>query len=227
MENYKFSKSNRLVKNKILFYDRFTNFFEFLADAKSERQTSIYSPAFYSSPNGYKMRIRLYPCGDGNARNSHLSLFFVLMRGDYDAILQFPFTFKVSFCLFDQTSQQRHVIDSFRPDPKSNSFQRPCSDMNIASGIPKFFPLAMLQQDNSPYLCDDTMILKVVVDFANIPKTMLPYTLSINPGLPLLVQREFIQRELQKRAQTESLNTSQKSTLVQGEVTAIGASMKD
>ncbi|CAF4939818.1 unnamed protein product, partial [Rotaria sp. Silwood1] len=51
-----------------------------LIDAESERQTSIYSPPFYSSPTGYKMRARLYLNGDGNARRIHMSLFFVLMR---------------------------------------------------------------------------------------------------------------------------------------------------
>ncbi|CAF4286818.1 unnamed protein product, partial [Rotaria sordida] len=106
-------------------------------DAQSERQTSIYSPPFYSSATGYKMRARLYLNGDGNARRTHMSLFFVLMRGPNDAILKFPFNYKVTFCLYDQTPQQRHIIDSFRPDIKSNSFQRPRSEMNIARGIPK------------------------------------------------------------------------------------------
>ncbi|CAF3903083.1 unnamed protein product, partial [Rotaria sordida] len=106
---------------------------EKLADAQSERQTSIYSPPFYSSATGYKMRVRLYLNDDGNARRTHMSLFFVLMRGRNDPILKFPFNYKVTFCLYDQTSQERHIIDSFRPDIRSNSFQRPQSEMNIAS----------------------------------------------------------------------------------------------
>ena len=179
----------------IIFY-----FFEFLADAQCERQTSIYSPIFYSSPNGYKMRLRLYLMGDGNARRTHMSIFILLMRGEYDAILQFPFTFKVTFSLVDQTSQQRHILDSFRPDPKSNSFQRPRSDMNIASGIPKFVPLTMVQQDNNPYVRDDTMFIRVLVHFSEIPKTMLPYVLSLNPALPILTQQQRIKQEVEKRA---------------------------
>jgi hypothetical protein len=150
--------------------------------------------------------------GDGNARRTHMSLFFVLMRGEYDAVLQFPFSFKVTFCLFDQTTQQQHIIDSFRPDIKSNSFQRPRSDMNIASGIPKFVPLTIIQQDNNPYVRDDTMFIKIMVDFGNAPKTVLPYILSLNPGLPLLIQQERIKREIEKRAQENPLNTSQTTT---------------
>jgi len=186
--------------------------FLFLADAQSEKQTSIYSPPFYSSPNGYKMRVRLYLYGDGNARRTHLSIFFVLMRGEHDAILHFPFPFKVTFCLYDQTDQQRHIIDSFRPDIKSSSFQRPRFEMNIASGIPKFFPLSMLQQDNNPYIRNDTMFIKVMVHFNDTPKTLLPYILSVNPGLSPTIQQIMIKQELEKRAQQQTTITDMSIT---------------
>ena len=133
-------------------------------------------------------------------------LFVVLMRGDYDAILTFPFNYKVTFCLYDQTIQQRHIIDSFRPDIKSNSFQRPRSEMNIASGLPKFCPITIIQQNNSPYVCNDTMFIKVMVDFShNTPKTLLPYICSINPGLPPPTQQSMIKEETEKRAQQASV----------------------
>jgi hypothetical protein len=146
------------------------------------------------------MRGRLYLYGDGNARRTHMSLFFVLMRGLNDAILKFPFNYKVTFCLYDQTPAQRHIIDSFRPDIKSNSFQQPRSEMNIASGIPKFFSLAMIQQDENPYVRDDTMFIKMMVDFGDMPKPLLPYALSLNPGLPIHIQQGMIKQEAERRA---------------------------
>lgn len=188
---------------------KITNVREKMMDAQSERQTSIYSPPFYSSPTGYKMRARLYLHGDGNARRTHMSLFFVLMRGPNDAILKFPFNYKVTFCLYDQTAQQRHIIDSFRPDVKSNSFQRPRSEMNIASGIPKFFPLQQIQQEDSPYVRDDTMFIKVMVDFGDMPKTILPFALGLNPGFPSHVQQALVKSEIDKRVQS-SVNMTPK-----------------
>ncbi|CAF3512684.1 unnamed protein product [Rotaria socialis] len=172
-----------------------------MIDAQSERQTSIYSPPFYSSPTGYKTRARLYLNGDGNARRTHMSLFFVLMRSVNDPILTFPFSYKVTFCLYDQTPAQRHIIDSFRPDTKSSSFQRPRSDMNIASGIPKFFPLEMIQKEENPYVRDDTMFIKIMVDFEDMQKTLLPYALTLNPGLPTHVQQSMIKQEAEQRYQ--------------------------
>ncbi|CAF3513696.1 unnamed protein product [Rotaria sp. Silwood1] len=183
---------------------KITNFQEKLLDAQSERQTSIYSPPFYSSPTGYKMRVRLYLNGDGNARHTHMSLFFVLMRGLNDPILKYPFNYKVTFCLYDQTCAQRHIIDSFRPDIRSNSFQRPRSDMNTASGLPKFFPLENIQREGNPYVRDDTMFIKIMVDFEDIPKTLLSYALSLNPGLPIHVQHIMIKQEAEQRSQQRS-----------------------
>ncbi|CAF0911956.1 unnamed protein product [Didymodactylos carnosus] len=187
---------------------KISNVSEKMADAQSERQTSIYSPAFYSSPTGYKMRIRLYLHGDGNARRTHMSLFFLIMRGPFDAILKWPFEFKVTFCLFDQSGQQRHIIDSFRPDTKSNSFQRPRSEMNIASGIPKFFPLPMILQDDNNYIRDDTMYIKCLIDFGDISKIILPYALSLNPALPHHVQRNMIRVETDRRVQLQQQSAS-------------------
>ena len=159
------------------------------------------------------MRVRLYLYGDGNARRTHMSVYFVLMRGEHDAILKFPFNFKVTFCLYDQGSQHRHIVDSFRPDIKSNSFQRPRSDMNIASGIPKFVPLAMIQQDNNPFINDDTMFIKVMIDFNDIPKTMLSYALSLNPGLSTPVQQLMVRQEIERQQQSSTPSITNPETI--------------
>lgn len=177
---------------------KITGMAEKIAAAISDQQTSIYSPPFYSSPNGYKMCMRLYPHGDGQARRTHLSLFFVLMRGDYDPILVWPFQYKITFILLDQSGAQQHIVDSFRPDIKSNSFQRPTSDMNIASGLPKFTSLSLIQAENNPYIRDNCMFIRCIVDFTSIPKPCLPFMANINPGLPLPVQHEQIQTEVKK-----------------------------
>ncbi|CAF1292199.1 unnamed protein product [Rotaria sordida] len=186
---------------------KITNVQEKITAAKSRTQTSIYSPPFYSSSTGYKMCLRLYLNGDGNAQNTHISLFFVLMRGEYDAILSFPFCFKVIFCLYDQTNQQNHIIDSFQPDVRSNSFQRPRSDMNIASGLPKFAPLTIFQQENNPYVRNDIIFITVTIDFNNTPKTILPYMFNLSPALTTQIKQTMIRQETEKQQQVSNSPT--------------------
>jgi hypothetical protein len=110
----------------------------------------------------------------------------------------------VIFCLYDQTNQKNHIIDAFQPDVLSNSFQRPQSDMNNASGIPKFVSLKLLQQENSPYIRDDTMFIKVMIDFGDMSKGILPYALGLNPGLTSQIQKTMIQQEIEKRQQKQT-----------------------
>ena len=57
-------------------------------DAIDGRVTSLYSPPFYTAKNGYKMCIRVYLNGDGMSHKTHLSLFFVLMKEEFDALLK-------------------------------------------------------------------------------------------------------------------------------------------
>ena len=134
-------------------------------EAVSGQQVSFYSPCFYTSRYGYKMCARIYLNGDGMGRGTHISVFFVVMRGQYDAILRWPFRQKVTFMLLDQDNVE-HVIDAFRPDPNSSSFQRPRRETNIASGCPMFCPLTEL--NNHAYVRDDTMFLKIIVDTTDL-----------------------------------------------------------
>ena len=134
-------------------------------EAVSGQQVSFYSACFYTSRYGYKMCARIYLNGDGMGRGTHISVFFVVMRGQYDALLRWPFRQKVTFMLMDQDNVE-HVIDAFRPDPSSSSFQRPRRETNIASGCPMFCSLTEL--NNHAYVRDDTLFLKVIVDTSDL-----------------------------------------------------------
>ena len=124
-------------------------------------KTTIFSSYFYTSEFGYKMCAKLYMNGDGFGKGSHLSLFFVVMKGDYDALQTWPLQKKITMMLLDQGNGD-HMIDAFNSDPQSSSFQRPKSDMNIASGSPLFMPLGSL--NNRQYIKDDVMFIKIIVD---------------------------------------------------------------
>ncbi|NWH46926.1 TRAF2 factor, partial [Fregata magnificens] len=134
-----------------------------LQDSVTGRTVSLYSPAFYTAKYGYKVCLRVYLNGDGTGKGTHMSLFFVVMRGDYDALLPWPFRHKVTFMLLDQNNRE-HIIDAFRPDLTSASFQRPVNDMNVASGCPMFLPLAKLQSPKYAYVKEDTLFLKCIIE---------------------------------------------------------------
>ena len=132
-----------------------------MSDAQTGECTSIFSLPFYTGRYGYKMCVQLYILGDGIGKNSHMSLFFVIMKGEFDNILQWPFTQKVTLKLINQTGG-RDIIDTFQPDPMSSSFRKPKSAMNNASGCPHFVSHTELKSGG--FIEDDTVVIECLVD---------------------------------------------------------------
>lgn len=137
-------------------------------EAKEGVTLSLYSTPFYTGRHGYKTCARIYLNGDGLGKNTHMSFFFVIMRGPIDELLPWPFKQKVTLTLINQEGK-RHVTDSFRPDPHSSSFQRPGRrEMNIASGCPMFIKQDQLV--NGGFVKDDCIYIRVIVDTGDLPK---------------------------------------------------------
>ncbi|XP_033736372.1 TNF receptor-associated factor 3-like [Pecten maximus] len=136
-------------------------------EAVNGRTLSLFSQPFYTGRHGYKMCGRVYLNGDGMGKETHLSFFFVLMKGDYDALLPWPFKQRVSLMLKDQDTRTQDLCDTFNPNAASNSFKRPESEMNVASGVPKFISHDRLEMPT--YLQDDTIYLMIKVDTSHLP----------------------------------------------------------
>ncbi|XP_029381511.1 TNF receptor-associated factor 5 [Echeneis naucrates] len=143
---------------------------------KKEAEVKGQSPCLSSTPFhtgrcGYKMAIKAYLNGDGDGRGTHLSLYVVLMPGDFDALLPWPFRQTVSLSILDQSAAGNHRSLSFRPDPTSKSFQQPAAESvsNVAVGFSSFIPLSELETPhNASYVKDDTLFVKVKVDMAGL-----------------------------------------------------------
>ncbi|XP_050565561.1 TNF receptor-associated factor 5 isoform X2 [Cygnus atratus] len=137
-------------------------------EAVEGRVLSIFSQPFYTSRCGYRLCARAYLNGDGSGKGTHVSLYFVVMRGEFDSLLPWPFKQKVTLMLLDQSGKKNHIVEIFRADPNSSSFKRPDGEMNIASGCPRFVPHTVLENTKNTYLRDDTLFLKVVVDLTDL-----------------------------------------------------------
>ena len=124
---------------------------------------SLYSTPFYTSRHGYKMCAQVNLSDNG----SHLSFFFVIMRGPFDALLQWPFKQKVTVILINQNGGY-DIGNSLTPDPHSSSFQKPGRrEINIASGCPMFIRIDHLL--NGGFVKDDAIYVRVVVETMDLP----------------------------------------------------------
>ena len=105
----------------------------------------------------YHFCIRVYPDGDGMGRNTHLSVFFAIVKGEHDDTLQWPFRATIQMSLLNGLGE---VIcsDKMKTDSRSICYIKPENGCNIGSGFPKFIHLRKLE-------ClllanDDTLIIK-------------------------------------------------------------------
>ncbi|XP_064390383.1 TNF receptor-associated factor 4-like isoform X2 [Halichondria panicea] len=96
-----------------------------------EESRTITSPPFYSHPKGYKMRLDIYTNGFMSALNTHVTLFIFILRGEFDGILQWPFTGRVTIDMYNiklkQWTQTRVV------DFKDTPVERKCDRLTSGS----------------------------------------------------------------------------------------------
>jgi len=129
--------------------------------AVSGQVTALHSAPCFTTKFGYKFCTRIYLNGDGVGKNTHVSLFIVIMRSDYDALLVWPFHKKVTFKLINHSSKNDSMKESFLPDSSSPSFKRPQREMNLAAGCPMFISKDRLEKEN--FIFDDSIYIETVV----------------------------------------------------------------
>ena len=138
--------------------DRF--FSEVLRKAKSGEKSIRESSPFYRY--GYKCKLRVYPNGLDSGENTHLSVYLVIMKGEYDATLTWPFDKKFTFTLIDQQENEHNrenIVGSLTSDPKLSNYARPVKEENIGRGYPQFVSHEELQKRR--YVVDDTIFVQV------------------------------------------------------------------
>ena len=132
-----------------------------MGQAKSGKVTALHSAPCYTNQYEYKYCIRLYLHGYGMGRATHISIFFVVMKSEYDELLPWPMKKRVTFELINLENQADSVIETFVGNPKSSSFQRPKKIMNVATGYPTF--ISIEQFLNGGFVKDNCALIRTTV----------------------------------------------------------------
>ena len=138
-----------------------TDFWEKVSRAKNGREVRIDSNPFYVGLPGYKVKLYMYPNGIRGAINVYISLYFNLMKGQYDAILPWPFRYMVKLTVIDQNpdlKQRQNFSYSFSPEPSWETMQRPKREENKGHGINIFLSHEELKERS--YVVDETLFIK-------------------------------------------------------------------
>lgn len=137
------------------------DFVKVYCEARSNSRSSLLSPPFYTNPCGYKMRMKIYPNGEGAGKDTHLSVYFMILHGKFDSLLDWPFQKIVTLDILSNSCKKLHS-KTFKSTPMSSSSQRPTSKMNLATGDPKFI---LIQTLINQYLINGNLFLRMKVHF--------------------------------------------------------------
>ena len=138
-------------------------------DQHKTANDAVYSPAFYTSPKGYKMCIKVYANGCGNYKGTHVSVFAYLMKGENDDYLPWPFTGTITFELLNQLEDNHHHSRHTTYPSDNDSSQRVMDKerSGFGWGCPKYIShsdLGLNKAKNHQYLKDDRLYFKISVN---------------------------------------------------------------
>jgi len=131
--------------------------------SQSDQKTVIDSAPFYSATSGYKLKVSIHPKGDkAHSGNMYLSVFLVIMEGEYDAVLPWPFHQKVFFTLVDQqeeSKEKKNIDMEFITDPSLESCAKPTKVKKSGVGFTRFISHKNLKTRR--YILNDSLLLQV------------------------------------------------------------------
>ena len=131
----------------------------------------ILSEPFYLSKLGYKLRIKLMPNGgttsDPVAHNrikgKFMSLYIKVVPGEYDSVLQWPFTDKVRVTLMDQDPRQdMRKNTSLVIDFSKGQWPRPRVEEDDGFGFREFLDQSTLRKGT--YIKNNTIFVMASKD---------------------------------------------------------------
>ena len=137
-----------------------------LSRAREKSSTVLESSPFYSANHGYKLKLYVYPNGDITNKHNYLSVFLVLMEGEYDSLLPWPFHQRITFILVDQlersAEEKKNIVMELTTDPTRSSCAKPSGKVVKPSiGFTRFVTHKNLKTRR--YIVNDSLLLQVEV----------------------------------------------------------------
>ena len=133
------------------------------SDPLIEPATSFSSPIFRTHPDGYNFFIKLYPYGIGPATGKCALILFTFFLGDYDNLLQWPFSKTIHIRNRDQLDPMNTWLKTIRPD-QDPVFKKPT--MSTKTGVATilnniFLPHSKLFSETEGFLIDGASFIEI------------------------------------------------------------------
>ena len=123
-------------------------------DTHRLKEDQWFSEPFYTHPGGYKMCLSVFACGIGKGKDTDVSVFANLMRGEYDDYLNWPFRGKVVVQLMVEHVEYEEMLRFHSRSPA-----RACNRVTVGErhefgqGCSEFISIATVMYADAKCLC--------------------------------------------------------------------------
>ena len=131
-----------------------------LSEYQRKREDTFRFPPFYTHPSGYHMALEVDANGCGAGKGTHVSVFVVILKGEYDSGLKWPLLGKLTITLLNQLEDNNHLKTIMPLDTKDNT------RVGSIWGYSKLIPHSALGHNpskNTQYLKNDTLYFRMEV----------------------------------------------------------------
>ena len=88
---------------------KWSNYERMLNKSKDKGKFYYFRP-FYTHAGGYKMQLRIYPSGIDHGKDTHISLYCHIMKGENDDTLKWPFEGIIEVMMLNQVEDDKHFV---------------------------------------------------------------------------------------------------------------------
>ena len=132
---------------------------------RKQFNNQYFSPPFTTSPQGYTFCLNVDAYGYGSGKGSHLSIFAVIMKGQHDDRLQWPFTGTIIIELLNWLEDKEHHKRTFTIDTNNDFVRVTKGEYGKNTGSSQFISHSSLTSSttNTQYLYQDCIRVRVQV----------------------------------------------------------------
>ena len=150
-----------------------------ISDYSKRKQfdNQYFSPPFTTSQQGYRLCLAVDANGEGSDKDSHLSIFAYIMKGQHDDRLQWPFTGTIIIELLNWLEDKGHYKETLSIDADDDFVRVTKGEYGNYIGYGQFISQSSLNSSTNPqYLYQDCIRVRVQA-IANNQTIVLPHTL--------------------------------------------------
>ena len=129
---------------------------------RKQFNNDYYSPPFTTSPQGYRLCLRVGASGYGSGNGSHLSIYALIMKGQHDDRLQWPFTGTIIIELLNWLEDKGHCKRKLLIDTNNDFVRVTEGEYGKSRGSSQFISQSSLNSSTNPqYLYQDCIRVRV------------------------------------------------------------------